>query len=189
MVVAVCKQVAVYQKEAPFLIAALYKKIYQELSLGKNDSLTHPKPKLTSKRFKYLQALYYIVAHGSEAIAKQITANNIFTTIVDYIFRYQWHSLALIEIEKILKVAFHSPTEAVFVALSRSYLPDKLKELGKMHLNEGKSGCGFSGILIQIATILKDSLESETGYGGWLKKTQAVGDLGTWLTDFLTKKK
>lgn len=95
----------------------------------------------------------------------------------------------MIEIEKILKVAFHSPTEAIFVALSRSYLPDKLKELGRMHLNEGKSGCGFSGVLIQIATILKESLDSETGYGGWLKKTQGVGDLDTWLTDFLTKRK
>lgn len=98
MVVAVCKQVAVYQKEAPFLISALYKKIHQELSLGKNDSLANPKPKLTSKRFKYLQAMYFIIAHGSEAIAKQLTANNVFTLIIDFIFRYQWHSLALIEI-------------------------------------------------------------------------------------------
>lgn len=58
-----------------------------------------------------------------------------------------------------------------------------------MHLNEGKSGCGFSGVLIQITTILKESLDSDTGYGGWLKKTQAVGDLATWLNDFLSKKK
>lgn len=36
MMVSVCKQVSVYQKEAPFLIAALYKKIYQELASGKN---------------------------------------------------------------------------------------------------------------------------------------------------------
>ena len=33
--IAICKQVSVYQKEAPFLIAALYKKIYQELSSGR----------------------------------------------------------------------------------------------------------------------------------------------------------
>ena len=28
LIVSICKQVAVYQKEAPFLIAALYKKLY-----------------------------------------------------------------------------------------------------------------------------------------------------------------
>jgi|JI9StandDraft_1071089.scaffolds.fasta_scaffold260459_2 hypothetical protein len=98
MIVTICKQVAVYQKEAPFLIAALYKKIHQELALGTNESLINPKPKLTSKRFKYLQALYFIVAHGSDAIAKQLTTNNVFSIIIDFIFRYQWHSLALIEI-------------------------------------------------------------------------------------------
>jgi hypothetical protein len=65
MMIAVCKQVSVYQKEAPFLIAALYKKIYQELSLGRVDSTTAKMPKLTSKRYKYLQALYFIIAHGS----------------------------------------------------------------------------------------------------------------------------
>lgn len=96
MIITICKQVAVYQKEAPFLIAALYKKIHQELALGTTQSIANLKPKLTSKRFKYLQALYYIIAHGSEAISKQLTANNVFSIIIDYIFRYQWHSLALI---------------------------------------------------------------------------------------------
>jgi len=95
--IAVCKQVSVYQKEAPFLIAALYKKIYQELSLGRGaDSQASCKPKLTSKRFKYLQSLYFIVAHGSEAISKQLVTSNVFSVLVDYIMRYQWHSLALI---------------------------------------------------------------------------------------------
>ena len=98
MMIAVCKQVSVYQKEAPFLIAALYKKIYQELSLGRGgvDSQASSKPKLTSKRFKYLQSLYFIVAHGSEAISKQLVTSNVFSVLVDYIMRYQWHSLALI---------------------------------------------------------------------------------------------
>jgi hypothetical protein len=65
MVIAVCKQVSIYQKEAPFLIAALYKKIQQELALGRGENLTNAKPKLTSKRYKYLQALYFIIAHGA----------------------------------------------------------------------------------------------------------------------------
>ena len=132
MMIAVCKQVSVYQKEAPFLIAALYKKIYQELSLGRGTDLPTGKAKLTSKRFKYLQSLYFIIAHGSEAISKQLATSNIFSVLVDYITRYQWHSLALIEIEKIFKVAFYSNTEAIFIALNRCYLSDKLKELGRI---------------------------------------------------------
>lgn len=190
MIVAVSKQVSVYQKEAPFLIAALYKKLYHDLALGKGGEVSAvSKPKLTSKRYKYLQALYFIVAHGSEAIAKQLAVNNIFSIILDYIMRYQWHSLALIEIEKTIKATFHSPTEAVFTALSRSHFPDKLKELGRVHLGEGKTGCGFSGMLVHLVTVLKQSIDTETGYGGWLAKTGALGDLGSWVNEFSAKKK
>ena len=101
--VSICKQVSAYQKEAPFLIAALYKKIYQELALGRNEAFINSankitKAKLTSKRYKCLQSVYYIVAHGSEAISKQLITSNIFSILIDYITRYQWHSLALIEI-------------------------------------------------------------------------------------------
>ena len=118
-----------YIKEAPFVIAALYKKIQQELALGKgdappqNNSNRISQPKLTMKRYKYLQALFFIVSHGGEAIAKQLTSANVFHILLDYITRYQWHSLALIEIEKILKAAIHSHSDPLFNALSRSYFP------------------------------------------------------------------
>lgn len=55
-------------------------------------------PKLTVKRYKYLQALFFIISHGAEAIAKQLSTSNVFYTLLDYVTRYQWHSLALIEI-------------------------------------------------------------------------------------------
>jgi hypothetical protein len=101
--VSLSKQVAVYIKEAPFVIAALYKKIQQELALGKadappqtNNTSKISQPKLTMKRYKYLQALFFIISHGGEAIAKQLTSANVFHILLDYITRYQWHSLALI---------------------------------------------------------------------------------------------
>jgi hypothetical protein len=97
-------------KEAPFVIAALYKKIQQELALGKGEvqSVKNGQQKLSMRRFKYLQALFFIVSLGAEAIAKQLNGANVFYTLLDYITRYQWHSLALVEIEKILKAAIHS---------------------------------------------------------------------------------
>ena len=48
------------------------------------------------KRYKYIQALFYIVSVGSEAISKQLSTNNVFSSLLDYITRYQWHSLALV---------------------------------------------------------------------------------------------
>lgn len=134
MIVSVCKQVAAYVKEAPFVIAALYKKIQQELALGKGEAqpLKSGQQKLSMKRFKYLQALFYIVSLGGEAIGKQLNGANVFYTILDYITRYQWHSLALVEIEKILKAAIHSTSEAIFNSLSRSYFPEKLQELARL---------------------------------------------------------
>jgi hypothetical protein len=137
-VVSLSKQVAVYIKEAPFVIAALYKKIQIELALGKGDAPPPSnnnklsQPKLTMKRYKYLQALFFIISHGGEAIAKQLTNANVFHLLLDYITRYQWHSLALIEIEKILKAAILSNSEPLFNALSRSYFPEKLQELARI---------------------------------------------------------
>lgn len=77
------------------MIAALYKKIQQELAQGRNDGQSN-KAKLTSKRYKFLQALFFIISQGSEAIVKQISNHNVFIILLDYISRYQWHSLALI---------------------------------------------------------------------------------------------
>jgi len=73
------------------------------------------------RKFKYLQALFFIIAHGADAIAKQLPTANVFSPLLEFVTRYQWHSLALIEIEKILKAAIHSSSEPIFVALSRSY--------------------------------------------------------------------
>lgn len=94
----ISKQVSSYQKEAPFLISALYKKVFQELSNARTEQQPHSRPKLTAKRYKYLQALYFIIAFGSEAIAKNLTTSNPFTILLDFISRFQWHSLALVEI-------------------------------------------------------------------------------------------
>lgn len=55
-------------------------------------------PKLTVRRYKYLQALFFIIAHGADAIAKQLPSVNVFFILFDYITKYQWHSLALVEI-------------------------------------------------------------------------------------------
>jgi hypothetical protein len=99
--VAIAKQVSVYQKEAPFLIAALYKKIYQELVQARAAAgglADKKQPKLTMRKFRYLQALYFIVAHGSDAIAKQLSTANVFSPLLEFVTRYQWHSLALVEI-------------------------------------------------------------------------------------------
>lgn len=127
-----------YIKEAPFVISALYKKIQQELALGKveatpttgNSKLSQPK--LSVRRYKYLQALFFIISHGAEAIAKQLTTSNVFYTLLDYITRYQWHSLALVEIEKTLKASINSNSEVIFNALNRSYFPEKLQELVRL---------------------------------------------------------
>ena len=70
-----------------------------------------------------------------------------------------------------MRVAINSPTEAIFTALNRSYLMDKVKELARIEQNETKNNCGFSGFLVNFATMLKESFDSETGYGGWLKKS------------------
>jgi hypothetical protein len=70
LIVALAKQVSVYIKEAPFVIAALYKKIQQELAVGKGEAAAVPgsrlnQPKLTVRRYKYLQALFFIISLGS----------------------------------------------------------------------------------------------------------------------------
>lgn len=163
LVVAVAKQVAVYQKEAPFLIAALYKKIHQELNSGRcepaNVSATSTRqPKLTLRRFRYLQALFFIIAQGADAIAKQLPSCNVFSALLDYVTRYQWHSLALVEIEKILRAAIASPSEPLFTALSRSYFPEKLKEFARLEAVDHKFGHGFSGLLVNICKAVKESL-------------------------------
>ena len=43
--------------------------------------------------------------------------------------------------------------------------------------------------MTNIVISLKESLDSDTGYGGWLKKSKSEGDLGTWLNDFIKNKK
>ncbi len=63
---------------------------------------------------------------------KQLSSANVFYTLLDFVTRYQWHSLALIEIEKILKAAIHSSSDPLFNALTRSYFPEKLQELARL---------------------------------------------------------
>ena len=72
LIVSLSKQVSVYIKEAPFVIAALYKKIQQELAVGKGEAgagvgvgSRPAQPKLSVRRYKYLQALFFIMSLGS----------------------------------------------------------------------------------------------------------------------------
>lgn len=114
--------------------------------------------KLTVRRYKYLQALFFIISQGAEAIGKQLSTSNVFYTLLDYVTRYQWHSLALIEIERILKAAIHSNSEPLFNALTRSYFPEKLQELVRLEAVPSKFGYGFSGLLHSVVKALKESL-------------------------------
>lgn len=144
-----------------------------------NNKLSQPK--LSVRRYKYLQALFYIIAHGAEAIAKQLTTSNVFYTLLDYITRYQWHSLALVEIEKTLKASINSTSEVIFNALNRSYFPEKLQELVRLEAVYNKFGYGFSGLLHSIIKALKESFDANSGYGAFLKKGQREGELKVWI--------
>jgi hypothetical protein len=78
-------------------------------------------PKLNIKKYKYLQALFYIFSHSCEAIGKSLLTTNIFPQLLDCISRYQWNSMALVEIEKIIKAVINSNCEMAYTALARSY--------------------------------------------------------------------
>lgn len=116
--------------------------------------------------------MHYILAHGGEAISKQLSTSNIYPVMLHYITKYQWHSLALIEIEKIIKMTIHSHSEQLLSALHRSSFLDKLQDMAKMESNQGKFGCGYKGVLVNIAKTLQESLEKTIGYGMWLKKNK-----------------
>lgn len=184
----ICKQVAVYQKEAPFLIAALYKKLYSELASGRGEvGAGTAQPRLTTRRYKYLQAMHFLLLQGGEALTKQLVNSNIYPLLLDYIAKYQWHSLGLVEIEKIFKMTIHSHSQQLIEALGRSNLPDRLADLVKAESKQGKFGCGYKGAVNNIATSLQESLTSGSGFGGWLREKGKDGQVSTWLSSHLGK--
>ncbi len=42
---------------------------------------------------------------------------------------------------------------------------------------------------MNVVTAVKESFDSGSGYGGWLRRTQAEGDFGNWVNEFLSKGK
>lgn len=57
------------------------------------------------KNLKLLQALGSMFINVPEIMIKQLKTNNIFNYLLEFITRYEWNSIVLVEIEKILKHA------------------------------------------------------------------------------------
>lgn len=100
-----------YADDAPYLIIALFKKIHREISLiNQNPETVRTQfkesiPKFTMKNLKLLQALGSMFTNVPEIMLKQLKTNNIFNYLLEFIARYEWNSIVLVEIEKILKHA------------------------------------------------------------------------------------
>ena len=98
------KHLTLYSNEAPFLIVALYKKIYKELMVNqKVDNIQNQAkitvPKFTMKKLKLLQSLNHIFTNSPDCIVKQLSTNsNIFTILLDFPIKYEWNSIVLVEV-------------------------------------------------------------------------------------------
>jgi hypothetical protein len=57
------------------------------------------------KNLKLLQALGSMFLNVPEIMIKQLKTNNIFNYLLEFIAKYEWNSIVLVEIEKILKHA------------------------------------------------------------------------------------
>lgn len=57
------------------------------------------------KNLKLLQSLGSMFLNIPEIMIKQLKTNNIFNYLLEFISKYEWNSIVLVEIEKILKHA------------------------------------------------------------------------------------
>lgn len=57
-----------------------------------------------SKNLKLLQALSSMFVNVPEIMIKQLKSNNVFLYLLDFVVKYEWNSILLVEIEKILKL-------------------------------------------------------------------------------------
>lgn len=57
------------------------------------------------KNLKLLQSLGSMFLNIPEVMIKQLKTNNVFNYLFEFISKYEWNSIVLVEIEKILKHA------------------------------------------------------------------------------------
>lgn len=170
------KHLTAYSAEAPFLIIALYKKIYKELLLSQNPQILKNQAKISVPRFsmknlKLLQALSFIFANSPTSIAKHLQTTNIFSFLLDFPSKFEWNSIVLVEVEKILKSVFHCSNESVYHALfTQGHFLEKLKDLIRKEGDGGKFGKGYSGFLNNILSALKQEFEDDTKFGELIHK-------------------
>jgi hypothetical protein len=95
------------------------------------------------KNLKLLQALGSMLQNVPDIMIKQLKTNNIFTYLLEFVLKFEWNSIVLVEIEIILKHAL-GPTStgqaskaenqsgAAHLAASSHSKPDQ-DEKGKDH--------------------------------------------------------
>lgn len=138
-----------------------------------------------------------------DIMIKQLTNNNVFGYLLDCISKYEWNSIVLVEIEKILKLCLcigqktnkpnaesedkNSQIEAIYNGLFvQSNFSSRLRELMRKESEKGKINCGYSGFLNNLCTHIKSLIKSETVIGGLIKGNQS--DLLELMDNYLKNK-
>ena len=57
------------------------------------------------KNLKLLQALHSMLTNIPDILIKQLAVNNVFAYLLEFVSKFEWNNIVLVEIEKIFKLA------------------------------------------------------------------------------------
>lgn len=161
-----------FSANSAHLIKIIVSKSYKELFLPSQETLKTSKkaqvPKLGLKKFYLLKSLTLAITHCPKVVEEIGSLHLLLCKLLELVVKHEWNSMLHVEVELIFKELFkEGNTGLVRVFLDKWSLTDAIKEM--IRKEEKNLAQGYSGTLINISTILSDSIKSPSETSKYLK--------------------